>query len=125
MGYRSFLFIDDDLDEHEIFQWALQAVSSEAVCHAFSDPEIAMRRIEDEGLKFDVVFVDLNMPKMNGFQFLEMAKNIDSLSRTPIYVLTNSSGPEINKKAAELGAAQLITKFSSIEPLMKLLSGFV
>lgn len=105
MGYRSFLFIDDDLDEHEIFQWALQAVSSGAVCHAFSDPEIAMRRIEDEGLKFDVVFVDLNMPKMNGFQFLEMAKNIDSLSRTPIYVLTNSSGPEINKKAAELGAA--------------------
>jgi CheY-like chemotaxis protein len=125
MGYRYFLFIDDDLDEHEIFQWALQAVSPEAVCHAFSDPEIAMRRIEDEGLKFDVVFVDLNMPKMNGFQFLEMAKNIDSLSRTPIYVLTNSSSPEINKKAAELGAAQLITKFSSIEPLMKLLSNFV
>ncbi|MBV4358717.1 response regulator [Parasegetibacter sp. MAH-26] len=84
-----------------------------------------MRRIEDEGLKFDVVFVDLNMPKMNGFQFLEMAKNIDSLSRTPIYVLTNVSSPEINKKAAELGAAQLITKFSSIEPLMKLLSNFV
>lgn len=125
MKYRSFLLIDDDLDDHFIFQLALQEVSSDAICQAFSDAEIAVRRIEEEGLTFDIAFVDLNMPRVDGFQFLEMAKKVHSLSKIPIYMLSTTSSPEISKKALDMGAVTLVTKFTTMEPLVKFLSGFV
>lgn len=122
MGVRSILLVDDDIDEHEIFQIALQMVSTDAVCHAFTDPVQAIQKIKEDNLQFDVIFVDLNMPKVDGFKFLEMAKRLPSIKQTPIYIFSTTSCPEIAAKVLAMGAETFVSKFSAIEPFVKFLS---
>lgn len=125
MAFRSFLLIDDDIDDHEIFQIALEMVSDEAMCHAFFDAELALKKIKDNDLHFDVIFVDLNMPKLDGVGFLKNVRMIDHAREIPVYIYSTTSSPEIRTVVLELGATDFVTKFSSIAPLSELLSGLM
>jgi CheY-like chemotaxis protein len=63
----------------------------------------------------DIVLVDLMMPKMDGFQFLDTVKADPTLAATPVLVLTNLSTPEDAERALQKGALGVIVK-SNTEP---------
>lgn len=63
----------------------------------------------------DIVFVDLMMPKMDGFHVLDAAKADPGIKSIPIVVLTNLSTTDNTLKAKEKGAAAVIVK-SDVEP---------
>lgn len=63
----------------------------------------------------DIVFVDLMMPKMDGFQFLDKVKADASLAGTPVIVLTNLSTTEDAEKVLQKGALSILVK-SDTEP---------
>jgi CheY-like chemotaxis protein len=63
----------------------------------------------------DIVLVDLMMPKMDGFQFLDTVKADPTLAATPVLVLTNLSTPEDSERALQKGALGVIVK-SNTEP---------
>lgn len=65
--------------------------------------------------KPDLVFTDLMMPQVDGFQVLERAKADPQLSATPIVVLTNLSTSEDATKVAQMGAVAILVK-SDTEP---------
>lgn len=65
----------------------------------------------------DIVFVDLMMPKMDGFQVLDAAKSDPSIQPIPIAVLTNLSSTEATQKALDRGAVAILVK-SDTEPWM-------
>ena len=52
----------------------------------------------------EIIFVDLNMPMMDGFQFIENLKNKlpDQLKSLKLVILTSSVNPEDKKKANEI-----------------------
>jgi len=58
--------------------------------------------------KFDLIILDLIMPVMDGFGFLEAAKKEGI--KTPIIVASNLSQPEDEKRARELGAKDFFIK---------------
>lgn len=59
----------------------------------------------------DVIILDLRMPKMDGFQFLQEFQHLDPSFRTiPILVLTASTEYQSRLKALSLGATDFITK---------------
>lgn len=58
----------------------------------------------NEGLQPDFIFVDLDMPTMNGFQFIEAFKRLDRPSDSKIVVLSSSVTEAERKKAMALGA---------------------
>ncbi len=61
-----------------------------------------------EKQKYDVLLLDLMMPKVDGFGVLEsMRKRGD---KTPVIVLTNLSQPEDEKRAKDLGAKEFFVK---------------
>ena len=60
--------------------------------------------------KYDLIFSDLEMPNVNGFEFLHMIKENPKLSNIPVVVLTSVLNNETEKRAKELGASCLITK---------------
>ena len=58
------------------------------------------------GAEFDVVILDLNLPKLNGFEFLERAKR----TFPPVVVFTSSHSDYDEKRALALGARQFVRK---------------
>ena len=66
---------------------------------------------------FSLIVCDLIMPKVDGFEVLQMIK--DNNINVPIIILTNLSQPEDEKKVRDLGATNFLIK--SDTPLMKII----
>ena len=64
------LLVDDDPDDQEVFLTALSDVSSTALCLVAPDGDRALELLHHEETIPDYIFLDLNMPRMNGFEFL-------------------------------------------------------
>lgn len=81
-----------------------------------SDYTIATATDGDTGLKMaervkpDIIFLDLLLPKMNGFDFLKNIKADPVLKDIPIIVLSNLGDQENIDKAKELGALDYFVK---------------
>ena len=67
----------------------------------------------------DRIFVDINMPRMDGVEFLMEVKKIHSLDAVPIYMYSTSAEPAIVKSCIGLGAAGFIKKEISISGLQR------
>ena len=57
-----------------------------------------------------IILLDLNMPKMNGFEFLKILKADDSLKKIPVVVLTTSADKADTVESFELGVAGYVVK---------------
>ncbi|MFD0978419.1 response regulator [Tropicimonas aquimaris] len=58
----------------------------------------------------DAIITDINMPRMDGFSFIEAVRRLDSHRATPILVLTTESAPEMKARARSAGATGWIVK---------------
>jgi CheY-like chemotaxis protein len=119
------LLIDDDLDDQEIFTLALERVNNELTCiHATSGME-AIQRLNDEALPVpDYIFLDLNMPKMNGKECLKEIKTFQHLNHIPVVIYSTSSLKHDVSETKSLGACDFITKPFSMNELIEVLDNF-
>ena len=125
MLYRNILLIDDDDDDQEIFLTAVGEVSGTAECVAMDDATLALKKLASKDLVPEVIFLDLNMPIMNGQQFLTEIKKNDELKHIPVIIFTTSSHPEAIQTSKQLGAADFITKPGRYEDLVNILTPFI
>ena len=58
----------------------------------------------------DVIVTDINMPRMDGFGFIEAVRNSDDYNSIPILVLTTESDAEKKARARKAGATGWIVK---------------
>lgn len=65
--------------------------------------------------KPDIILLDLNMPKMNGFEFLSRIRSNDQLKDIKIFVLSTSEEREDKVNAQNLGISGFITKPLKLE----------
>ena len=115
---NSILLIDDDPDDnyyHQIIINKMNIVNQIDI--AINGIEaIAFLKIESR-IPPDLIFLDLNMPKMNGWEFLEQYKNLDLAQKAKvlIVILTTSANPDDIQRAKEI---QEVTGFET-KPLSK------
>ncbi|KAA0992899.1 response regulator [Dyadobacter aurulentus] len=121
MLYRNILLIDDDEDDHEIFLSALENVSHPVNCVTLSNAVIALEKLTRNELKTDLIFLDLNMPLMNGQEFLAEIKSRPDLREIPVIVLSTSASQSTAQQSKDLGAADFITKPDSYDELVRIL----
>ncbi len=72
-----------------------------------------------KGLKPDLIITDLNMPRMDGFEFIKNARTL--LRFTPILVLTTESQATKRQEAKSLGATGWLVKPVSPPDLIKVI----
>jgi two-component system chemotaxis response regulator CheY len=60
--------------------------------------------------QFDAIVLDINMPRMNGLEFLEKVKSNDVHASIPVIMLTTEGQEEDQDKAMDLGATAYIVK---------------
>jgi CheY-like chemotaxis protein len=104
------MFIDDSESDKVLFRHVLQAI----------DPTLQYITAADgrEGLEFlqlteklpDYIFLDINMPRMNGMEFLAVIKKMDRLSQIPVILYSTAQAWIYEQMATELGATQCLTK---------------
>lgn len=59
---------------------------------------------------FDVIFLDINMPQMNGIQLLKALRGMDSYKKTPIFMVSTENEKDIIIKCIMEGATDYILK---------------
>ncbi len=72
MQIKQILLVDDDEDELDIFKEALKNVSIPFNCLYAQNTETAIQILSD--VVPDYMFVDFNMPRINGLQFMARAE---------------------------------------------------
>ena len=117
------LLIDDDIDDQEIFLLALEEVNTSVTCNTASRCTEALELLSSEAIP-DFIFLDLNMPGMDGKEFLREIKKDEKLSQIPVVIYSTSSDPKDLRITRELGAFDYIIKQSSIVSLRKILEKF-
>lgn len=104
------LLVDDDADDREIFTWTLNNIYPSAVIATATDGEDALERLEQWDYIPDIIFLDLNMPRMNGFDFLHHIRQMDKWRKLPVIVYSTSSNPRDMTRSWEAGATDYIVK---------------
>jgi CheY-like chemotaxis protein len=126
--YTAFL-IDDDEDDHLFFQMAIDGVGIAMKCEFARDCFCAIERIKDPLFKPDVIFIDINMPRMNGIECLAAIKKTEHLKDVPVYMYSTSADPDVIQRCVAKGAKDLIKKRPNIEQmsqeLMRIMSDII
>ncbi|MFA5554326.1 MAG: response regulator [Phycisphaerae bacterium] len=121
----SILLVEDDLADVKILQTAFgQLGIRNPVVHAPNGQE-ALRHLQSPGNPWPVlILLDLNMPIMNGFEFLEIIKADEALKTIPAIILTTSDQNCDVQRGYELGAAGYITKKANVQEFLETIKGF-
>lgn len=123
MLYQNILLIDDDEDDQEIFLTALECTGKPVQCTVSDSARKALTQITQGDLETDLIFLDLNMPLMNGQQFLSEIKKDEKLRSIPVVILSTSSNMATREQVMQLGAGQFFTKPGRFEDLVAILNG--
>lgn len=102
--------IDDDLDDQEIFTFILSDAYPQVECVFADDGLYALEKLRDVSFNPNIIFVDINMPRLNGLEILEEIKKIEHLSDTPIYMYSTSKENVVVEESRRLGATGFIKK---------------
>jgi CheY-like chemotaxis protein len=115
------MLIDDDPDDQLFFRDAIQIVQPELHCELTSNCQEALRKLESPPPP-EYIFLDLNMPVMNGFECLVYLKNQENYKDIPVVIFTTSKNLNDIAKTQQLGARWFMTKPDDFKVLCKKLS---
>lgn len=104
------LVVDDDNDDMFLFLEAVQKINKEYHCLTASNGEEALKVLETTSRTPDIIFMDLNMPLMNGKECLIHLKNNPQFSSIPITIYSTSKRTSEVQEVYQLGAADFFTK---------------
>jgi CheY-like chemotaxis protein len=121
---KKFLVIDDDTDDRELFCEALASVDPGIHCEQAVDGKEALTRLSAKEQP-DIIFLDINMPIMDGWQFLTHLKKQDGHKDIPVIVYTTSATLKDKRIANDLGALCFITKPHAYSRLQNILGVIV
>lgn len=125
------LHIEDSEEDLILFGRACDAAGLSTIFHTVEDGQQAMSYLTGEG-EFcdrarhpfpDLIVLDLNLPGMDGFDFLRWLNEESGLS-LPVLVFTISSNAEDKVKALAAGAAGYFIKPKDFETLVRLAESF-
>lgn len=110
MNTRRLFLVDDDVDEQWIFTSALNAVDPTIQLSGAANGQDAIRQLADCSAQPDVIFLDLNMPVMNGLECLQQLKSNPGLSGIPTIMYSTTADPLTISRSRAMGAEDFITK---------------
>jgi|SRR6267142_69985 len=105
------LLIDDDAISNFINSRVLSRLGIVKELNTALNGKEALDQINKRGLP-DVIFVDLNMPVMDGFQFIEAFARLDRSKtvKVKVIIVTSSESPQDIQRAKSLGVENYLVK---------------
>ncbi|MCU0834512.1 MAG: twitching motility response regulator PilG [Chromatiaceae bacterium] len=98
------------IDDSKTIRRTAETLLAKAGCEVITaaDGFEALGRVVDD--RPDLIFVDIMMPRLDGYQTCALIKNNQSLRRTPVIMLSSKDGLFDRAKGRMVGAEQYLTK---------------
>src|SRR6267154_6629091 len=106
MASLKLLVVEDDIANLELMTEVFKTLEAEV--RPISDSESAARVVAQE--KFDGIFLDLEMPKLNGFELAQKIRESSWNKLTPIVIVTGRDEQETMKRAFTMGGTFYLQK---------------
>ena len=103
---RKMLTVDDSPSVRKLVKFILKAKGFQV--SSACDGMEALELMKQEG--FDAIILDINMPRMNGLEFLKHIKANDQYASIPVIMLTTEGQDDDKDKAVSLGATAYMVK---------------
>jgi two-component system chemotaxis response regulator CheY len=105
MKPRKVLVVDDSKLLHRMYEVMLRQV---VLLHAY-DGQAGLELLRKDA-DVDLILLDLNMPIMNGLEFLAVAKAEPQLAKVPVIIVTTEGSDAQTKRGLAAGASAYLTK---------------
>jgi CheY-like chemotaxis protein len=116
-GQKRFMIIDDDRDDRDLFCETILKLDPPGLCLTAINGEDGLMKLRRMEQYPDFIFLDLNMPRMNGKQCLAELKKDARLKNIPVVIYTTSSTQSDIDETSKLGASDFLTKPSDFKVL--------
>ena len=107
MADQRILIVEDSPTMRQLLVFALRRLKEVEIVEA-QDGMDGLRKVT--GDHFDLAFVDINMPIMDGLKLISLIRGEPSLASMPICVITTEGAKEDRERAISLGANDYLTK---------------
>ncbi len=108
------LLIDDNHDHAKILRWAFQQNGGQHNITYYDDGVAALEfltsGLSEVGSFPDLIFLDLNLPRIDGREVLRRLKVSEKTKGIPVIVISSSDREEDIRRAYELGASSYVSK---------------
>lgn len=111
MDEKAILLVEDDIVDVMSVKRALRDLKVSNPLFHVENGEEALAWLKDrKNPKPSIILLDLNMPRMNGHEFLAVLKKDEDLRRIPVIVLTTSRSEPDKAQSFDLGVAGYMIK---------------
>lgn len=123
MNKLKILLIEDDEIERMKFQRVASKLGNHNIILA-ENGEVALETL-DQIESPNLIVLDLNMPKVNGLEFLQVLKSNQKLKYIPILVMSSSNNRQDIKKCFEIGVSGYMIKPLRYEDYQRKISSLI
>lgn len=121
-SWTTFLLADDDLDDTDLFREALRKVAPTVECRTVENGRQLFDVLAETSAQLpDIIFLDINLPIMDGWECLRNLNSNLGYKNIPVVVYSTSSTKRDIDTAYSLGALLFITKPDDFEELCEIL----
>ena len=118
------LLVEDNPGDAHLTKLAMNDCKMKIIMETVTDGEQALTFLKKEGkyakaIRPDIILLDLNLPKKNGFDVLKEIKEDEKLKRIPVAILTTSGAEEDILRSYDLHANCFISKPIDFEQFVK------
>jgi two-component system chemotaxis response regulator CheY len=125
MSTTSLLVVDDSATFRQLLCMSLVRVEgiTQANITQAADGEEALNKVKDGN--FDLVLTDINMPRMNGLEFVHKVRNELKQDKLPIIIISTKGSEHEIETGMQMGASGYLSKPISTTQLRELLRTFL
>jgi two-component system chemotaxis response regulator CheY len=118
---KKVVFIDDSKTILATLELAIDDLkdSKQISTNSYQNPVEFLELIQADKEDFDLAFIDINMPEMNGLELVKNIKEIEKFRQKPILILTTENSNEMKQKGKNLGVTGWIVKPFNDDKIIK------
>ncbi|WP_431210172.1 response regulator [Puia sp. P3] len=115
------LLIDDDVDDELIFREIIEEISPDIECISAHNGLEALNLLAGMDPIPTMIFLDLNMPIISGWECLDRIRKDQRTTATPVVIMTTSDNQADKQKAVSFRATAFLTKTADLSSLRQIL----